>query len=160
MRPHAGAQQNENLISQRRSHDDRHYRTPGDHSPGPPAHPTERRREFARRAASSTRTACSATSVHFVFVALEEPHKSDVLAFRPGDAMDRRARVLLLNRATGQGSDLVVSVTEGRVVSEVTIDSTRDGHVPILDQEFEDIDVPARLPRMDRGHDQAQAESD
>jgi primary-amine oxidase len=54
--------------------------------------------------------------------------------------MDRRARVLLLDRATGQGSDLVVSVTEGRVVSEVTIDSTRDGHVPILDQEFEDIE--------------------
>jgi len=79
-------------------------------------------------------------NVRFVFVALEEPHKSDVLAFRPGDAMDRRARVLLLDRATGQGSDLVVSVTEGRVVSEVTIDSTCDGHVPILDQEFEDIE--------------------
>lgn len=79
-------------------------------------------------------------SVRFVFVALEEPHKSEVLAFRPGDAMDRRARVLLLDRATGQGSDLVVSVTEGRVVSETAIDSTRDGHVPILDQEFEDIE--------------------
>ena len=65
---------------------------------------------------------------------------SEVLAFSPGDAMDRRARVLLLDRATGQGSDLVVSVTEGRVVSQVSIDSTADGHVPILDQEFEDIE--------------------
>ena len=80
-------------------------------------------------------------SVRFVFVALEEPHKNDVLDFRPGDTMDRRARVLLLDRATGQGSDLVVSVTEGRVVSEVKIDSTCDGHVPILDQEFEDIEA-------------------
>ncbi len=79
--------------------------------------------------------------VRFVFVALEEPHKNDVLGFRAGDDMDRRARVLLLDRATGQGSDLVVSVTAGRVVSEVTIDSTRDGHVPILDQEFEDIEA-------------------
>jgi primary-amine oxidase len=79
-------------------------------------------------------------SVRFVFVALDEPPKKTVLDFRPGDPIDRCARVLLLDRATGQGSDLVVSVTAERIVSRVDINSEADGHVPILDQEFEDIE--------------------
>lgn len=78
--------------------------------------------------------------VRFVYLALEEPHKQTVLAFTPGDPIERRARVLLLDRATGKGSDLVVSITEGTIVSQVHIDSEIDGHVPILDQEFEDIE--------------------
>ena len=80
-------------------------------------------------------------SVRFVFVALEEPHKKIVQTFKPGDPIDRCARVLLLDRATGQGTDLVVSVTAERIVHQVTIDSEADGHVPILDQEFEDIEA-------------------
>jgi primary-amine oxidase len=78
--------------------------------------------------------------VRFVYVALEEPHKQVVLAFAPGDPIERCARVLLLDRATGLGSDLVVSVTQDRVVSQATLDAAADGHVPILDQEFEDIE--------------------
>ena len=78
--------------------------------------------------------------VRFVFVALEEPHKSVVQAFTPGDPIDRRARVLLLDRATGQGSNLVVSLTEEAVVSNLAVDAATAGHVPILDQEFEDIE--------------------
>ncbi|AKS32551.1 primary-amine oxidase [Mycolicibacterium goodii] len=78
--------------------------------------------------------------VRFVYLALEEPHKQTVLAFTPGDPIERRARVLLLDRTTGKGSDLVVSITEGAVVSKVDINSEIDGHVPILDQEFEDIE--------------------
>lgn len=79
-------------------------------------------------------------SVRFVFVALEEPHKLVVQAFTSGDPIDRRARVLLLDRATGQGSDLIVSVTENAVVANVSVAADVDGHVPILDQEFEDIE--------------------
>lgn len=79
-------------------------------------------------------------TVRFVYLALEEPHKQTVLGFTPGDPIERRARVLLLDRATGTGSDLVVSITEGAVVSKVDINSEIDGHVPILDQEFEDIE--------------------
>ncbi|AWT56483.1 primary-amine oxidase [Mycolicibacterium smegmatis] len=79
-------------------------------------------------------------TVRFVYLALEEPHKQTVLAFEPGAPIERRARVLLLDRATGTGSDLVVSITEGAVVSKVDINSEIDGHVPILDQEFEDIE--------------------
>ncbi len=40
----------------------------------------------------------------------------------------------------GLGTDLVVSVTEGRVVHQVSIDAATEGHVPILDEEFEDIE--------------------
>ena len=67
-------------------------------------------------------------NVRFVFVALDEPHKSMVLAFTPGDPIERRARILLLDRSTGIGTDLVVSVTENRVISSTAV----DGHVPIL----------------------------
>ncbi|QRI76436.1 MULTISPECIES: primary-amine oxidase [Rhodococcus] len=79
--------------------------------------------------------------VRFVYVGLEEPHKSAVLAFRPGEHIERRARVLLLDRATGVGSDHVVSVTERRILGTVAVDSATEGHVPILDEEFEDIEA-------------------
>ena len=80
-------------------------------------------------------------SVRFVFVALDEPHKKIVQTFTAGDPIDRCARVLLLDRATGRGTDLVVSITAERIVNQVAIDSEADGHVPILDQEFEDIEA-------------------
>jgi len=80
-------------------------------------------------------------SVRFVYVALDEPHKKTVLAFSPGDPIERRARVLLLDRATGLGNDLVVSITDDRVVAQQSIDAGTEGHVPILDQEFEDIEA-------------------
>ena len=80
-------------------------------------------------------------SVRFVYVALDEPHKKTVLAFSPGDPIERRARVLLLDSATGLGNDLVVSITDDRVVAQQSIDAGTEGHVPILDQEFEDIEA-------------------
>ncbi|KAA0117177.1 primary-amine oxidase [Mycolicibacterium sp. P9-22] len=94
-------------------------------------------------------------SVRFVFVALEEPHKKTVQTFAHGDPIERQARVLLLDRATGQGSNLVVSVTEGKVVALESVDAAANGHVPILDQEFEDIeafllDCPDWLTAMTR----------
>ena len=47
----------------------------------------------------------------------------------------------MLDRATGLGTDLVVSITEDRVVAQQSIDAGTEGHVPILDQEFEDIEA-------------------
>jgi primary-amine oxidase len=80
-------------------------------------------------------------SVRFVYVALDEPHKETVLAFRPGDPIQRRARVLLLDRATGLGTDVVVSISDENVVQKTSIDAATEGHVPILDEEFEDIEA-------------------
>src|ERR1700754_270005 len=70
----------------------------------------------------------------FVYVALDEPHNAAVLSFRAGDPINRRARVMLLDRATGLGTDLVVSITESRVVHQVSIDAATEGQVPILDE--------------------------
>jgi primary-amine oxidase len=79
-------------------------------------------------------------SSKFVYVGLVEPHKRDVLAWTPGDPIERRVRVLLLDRATGNGRDLTVSVTGGTVVEDLEIDGAADGQVPILDAEFEAIE--------------------
>ncbi len=79
-------------------------------------------------------------SSKFVYVGLEEPHRRDVLAWTPGDPIERRVRVLLLDRATGDGRDLTVSTTGGAVVTDVEIDGVADGQVPILDAEFEAIE--------------------
>ncbi|MGY1690402.1 primary-amine oxidase [Geodermatophilus sp. SYSU D01105] len=76
----------------------------------------------------------------FVYVGLEEPHKSVVLDWSPGDPVERRVRVLLLDRATGNGSDLTVSLTGGEVLRVAVIDALADGQVPILDAEFEAIE--------------------
>ncbi|TFV47806.1 primary-amine oxidase [Blastococcus sp. TF02A-35] len=76
----------------------------------------------------------------FVYVGLEEPHKREVLAFSPGDPVERKVRMLLLDRATGHGRDVTVSVTGGAVVRDDVIDALVDGQVPILDAEFEDIE--------------------
>ncbi|MGY1607928.1 primary-amine oxidase [Geodermatophilus sp. SYSU D00700] len=76
----------------------------------------------------------------FVYVGLEEPHKRDVLAWRPGEPVERRVRALLLDRATGNGRDLVVSISGGTVVEDREIDGIADGQVPILDAEFEAIE--------------------
>src|SRR4051794_3452416 len=76
----------------------------------------------------------------FVYVGLEEPHKRVVLAWQSGDPIKRTARVLLLDRATGNGRDLTVSITGGAVVEDKVIDALVDGQVPILDAEFEAIE--------------------
>lgn len=82
---------------------------------------------------------CGADS-NFVYVGLEEPHKAQVLAWRPGDAVERRVRALLLDRATGAGRDVTVSLTAGAVVRDVELDAVADGQVPILDAEFEVVE--------------------
>lgn len=79
-------------------------------------------------------------NTRFVYLGLEEPAKATVLAHKDGDDVERRVRVLLLDRATGLGTDTVVSVTERSLVTATQVDSTADGHVPILDEEFEDIE--------------------
>ncbi|GAA4312592.1 primary-amine oxidase [Klenkia terrae] len=79
-------------------------------------------------------------STVFVYVGLAEPHKRDVQEFTPGSPVERRLRLLLLDRATGAGRDVLVSVTAGTVVSDTEIDGVADGQVPITDAEFEAIE--------------------
>lgn len=77
-------------------------------------------------------------SIRFPLVMLDEPAKDEVLAFRPGDLIDRRASVLLLDIATGATHQAIVSVTHDELVSwaEVRTGTPPYGQAPIMVEEF------------------------
>src|ERR1700759_5572500 len=74
--------------------------------------------------------------VRFAYYGLEEPTKGDVLGHPAGIAPERRLRAFLIDVASGESSDVVVSVTTGDVVSRRVLDTAADGMVPILDSDF------------------------
>lgn len=80
-------------------------------------------------------------TTRFVFVALEDPTKQAVLAWRAGTGPipERRARVVLLDIATGRAHDHVVSLDRRSVESRVAVDPV-GGHVPLLGAETEGVD--------------------
>ncbi|MDG4826366.1 primary-amine oxidase [Asanoa sp. WMMD1127] len=79
-------------------------------------------------------------TTRFALLALEEPAKHEVLAWRPGDPLDRRVRALLLDVATGQVRSAIASVTREQVDEVVDIDPAVDGQPPILLDEFISVD--------------------
>jgi primary-amine oxidase len=82
-----------------------------------------------------------AESTRFVYVGLEEPAKAEVLAHEAGSAAARRFRVLLLDIATQVSRDLVVDLDTASVVSRVELDSATAGQLPVLDEEFELVEL-------------------
>jgi primary-amine oxidase len=82
-----------------------------------------------------------AESTRFVYVGLEEPAKAEVLAHEAGSAVARRFRVLLLDIATQVSRDLVVDLDTASVVSRVELDSATAGQLPVLDEEFELVEL-------------------
>lgn len=82
-------------------------------------------------------------ATRFAYVGLEEPNKSEVLAWQAGGGMpERKVRVQLLDLATTRSIDAIVSLTTGQVISETILDGT-SGQLPILDAEFEEVGVIA-----------------
>jgi len=79
-------------------------------------------------------------TTRFAYVGLDEPHKRDVLAWEAGDGElpDRRARVMLLDMATGRSTDNVVSISGGEVISTAVLDGST-GQLPVLIEEFDAI---------------------
>ena len=75
----------------------------------------------------------------FAYYGLEEPPKDDVLAGGPGTA-ERRLRAFLINLDTGASTDVVVSVSDQRVVSTRTLTTRTDGQLPIVDSDFAAVD--------------------
>ncbi|MEM9266079.1 MAG: primary-amine oxidase [Cyanobacteria bacterium P01_F01_bin.13] len=57
------------------------------------------------------------SSFRFATVTLNEPAKAIVLGFQPGDAIEREAFVILLDNATAQTYEAVVSLSRGTVKS-------------------------------------------
>ncbi len=78
-----------------------------------------------------------AEPVRFAYYGLAEPPKQDVLT---NATADRRLRAFLVNTATGESTDAVVSLTERKVVSARTLHPRTDGQMPILDSEFAIVD--------------------
>ena len=87
-------------------------------------------------------------TTRFVFVGPEEPDKAEVLGWTPGTVVDRRVRVLLLDRAAGRARDLSVSLTCRAVVRDVKFDVAAEGRVPLLAEDFAEVEgILARDPR-------------
>ncbi|MEH3075481.1 MAG: primary-amine oxidase [Quadrisphaera sp.] len=78
----------------------------------------------------------------FVFIGPDEPHKDVVRSWREGDPVPRSVRVMLLDRATGTGTDAHVDLAAagGPAVTASTVVDGLEGHMPILDGEFEVIE--------------------
>lgn len=85
-------------------------------------------------------------STRFTLVALVEPSKQLVLSDAPD--IDRRVRSLLLERGTGEVTELVASLTSDSVVSARTVDVTGEGQPPIIAEEFE---LAEEMIRQDAG---------
>jgi primary-amine oxidase len=67
----------------------------------------------------------SAASARFVHLVLHEPAKEVVLTWRPGDAIDRQARALVVPGAGLDFVETVVSVTTGEIVEWQVIEGMR-----------------------------------
>jgi primary-amine oxidase len=75
-------------------------------------------------------------STRFAYYGLDEPSKSDVLGLAEGRTCDRRLRAFLIDVSTGDSADVVVSLSQGLVISLRALNPLTDGRVPILDQDF------------------------
>ncbi len=64
-------------------------------------------------------------STRFALVQLVEPDKDDVLAWVPGDRLDRRVRSVLLDADSGEVTEVVVSLDTDQVLSTTPV-ATRD----------------------------------
>jgi primary-amine oxidase len=78
-----------------------------------------------------------AEPVRFAYYGLEEPPKGE-------EKTERRLRAFLLNLSSGESADVVVSLTEARVVSARTLDPGTDGRLPIIDTDFAVVEEVVR----------------
>jgi primary-amine oxidase len=76
-------------------------------------------------------------TVRYAFCGPEEPAKADILAYDGETPLERRFRVLLLDLATGDSRDVLVSLTRSSIESAVQLDTAKTGQLPIIDSEFE-----------------------
>ena len=125
-------------------------------APGPaPAHPLDPASAAEYEAGRRILAAAGllAGPVRFAYYGLEEPAKEEVLA-PAGPPADRRLRAFLIDVSSGESTDVVVSLTQGDVVSARTLDPRTDGQPPILDQDFA---VAEEVVRADPGWREAMA---
>ena len=76
-------------------------------------------------------------TTRFPLVMLHEPPKREVLAWEPAHLLDRRVRSVLLDRATGQVTEIITSLTTATVLSSRIVDVRSEGQPPIMAEEFD-----------------------
>ena len=76
-------------------------------------------------------------TTRFPLVMLHEPPKREVLAWEPAHLTDRRVRSVLLDRATGQVTEVITSLTTATVLSSRIVDVRSEGQPPIMAEEFD-----------------------
>jgi primary-amine oxidase len=109
----------------------------------PPArHPLQRLTAEEILAARTVidRAGLLSSNTRFAFLGLEEPAKAEVLAFKPGDAVDRRVRAFLLDVDTGRTRDVVASISRGEVERVTEVNVAESGQAPILLEELITVD--------------------
>jgi primary-amine oxidase len=119
---------------------------PAEVAGGPPAHPLEPATgaEYLAGRQVLAGAGLLGDSVRFAYFGLEEPAKDLMRAGAPG----RRLRAFLIDVATGESADVVVSLDENRVVSRRVLDPRSDGRVPIISEDFA---VAEEVVRADPG---------
>jgi primary-amine oxidase len=78
------------------------------------------------------------SELRFAMVHLHEPPKTEVLAFKAGDSMERSAFLMVFDATTGETHEAVVNLTRGTVVSWVQhfTDAAPYGQPPVLVEDF------------------------
>ena len=94
--------------------------------------------EITSNRAVLARDGLAGPDVHFSYVGLVEPDKRVLLQ---EGASDRRVRSMLVDMATNDSWDVVVSIAEDRVVSKRKLDHAVDGQVPVVIDEFHVVEV-------------------
>ena len=78
----------------------------------------------------------------FALVSLVEPDKREVIA--GATDLDRRVRSLIIERSTGEQTELLVSLTERRVLFARVLDVAAEGQAPITMTEYEEAEQMIR----------------
>jgi primary-amine oxidase len=102
-------------------------------------HPLDRlsAEEIARNRSILDAAGLVGPTTRFPLVMLVEPGKQAVLSWREGDPVPRRVRTVLLDRSTGDVSEVVTSLGDGTVSSRRRVDVATEGQPPIMAEEFE-----------------------
>ena len=81
--------------------------------------------------------------VRVIGLTLHEPTRDDLRRFAPGQALDRAVFAILLDTASGETEEVVVSLTEGHVASSRRL---RDVQPPIVWPPSARWEMPKRSP--------------
>ncbi len=97
--------------------------------------------EEIRRATQLFRELAEAPgSTRFALVLLDEPTRSEQRAHAAGAEIDRRVRLVTVDRAGGPSFDVILSLTTGTFITKSVVDPRTQGQPPVLIEEFDFVE--------------------